>query len=310
MPERPLEAARPVSTRSWTLLGVHLSRIYSKVGPGFWNGPTGRALKRQGPETLIVGMYLMTCQHANMLGLYYLSKAYIADDTGLGLEGASKGLRGAIEAGFCLYDDESGMVWVPEMAAHQVAERLEASDNRCKGIQRAYDDLPENPFLALFYDKYGPAFHMVRRREFGGVLSSPLEAPSKPGTGTGARTEGKEPSALVAEPPRLPACPAQELVELFHRHLPMMPRVMKLSDARRKVLNARWREVVADAGVVGDAPDARAAALEWFELFFRRCAESRFLTGRNSAWRASFDWLLAPGNFLKAAEGNYDGESR
>lgn len=163
-------------------------RDYSKVGPQFWNGTTGKALKAQGPEALIVALYLMTCQHANMLGLYFLSKGYIAIDTGLGIEGATKGLQGAIEAGFCHYDEASEVVWVVEMAAYQVGERLDPKDNQCKGVQRAYDALIDNPFLPAFFARYGEAFCMTAGRGESKPKARPSKAPPKPGTGTGERT--------------------------------------------------------------------------------------------------------------------------
>jgi hypothetical protein len=151
-------------------------RDYAKVSPKFWIGKTGKALRKQGMEAVIVGMYLMSAPSSNMLGLYYVSMATIAHETGLGLEGASKGLQSAIEAGFCAYDDDAEVVWVYEMAAYQIAERLESRDNRCAGVQRDYNDLPENQYLRGFYDRYASAFHMKSMRDLG----SPSEAPIKP----------------------------------------------------------------------------------------------------------------------------------
>lgn len=151
-------------------------RDYSKVGPKFWIGKTGKALRKQGPEALIVGLYLMTSPTANMLGLYYLSVGVIAHETGLGLEGASKGLQRCVEAGFCAYDEDSEVVWVYEMASYQIAESLEVKDNRCKGVQNEYDGLPDNPYLWAFFDKYRAAFKMEKGRG----SASPSEAPSKP----------------------------------------------------------------------------------------------------------------------------------
>ena len=150
-------------------------REYAKVTPNFWIGSTGKKLRAAGMEAQIVSLYLITCPHANMLGLFYCPLMFIAHETGLGLEGASKGLQRAIEAGFCEYDDASEVVWVVEMATYQVAESLKASDNRAKGIQSDYDALPENPFLSRFFDKYEAAFCMTKRRGNG----SPLEGASK-----------------------------------------------------------------------------------------------------------------------------------
>ncbi|ENU2556439.1 hypothetical protein ACE4O8_005059, partial [Escherichia coli] len=73
-------------------------RDYAKVSPRFWLGETGRELRKAGAEAQVVAFYLMTSPHANMLGLYYLPVLYLAHETGLGLEGASKGLKRAVEA--------------------------------------------------------------------------------------------------------------------------------------------------------------------------------------------------------------------
>lgn len=174
-------------------------REYSKVAPQFWNGKTGKALKAQGTEAVIVALYLMTCQHANMLGLYYLNKAYIAVDTGLGFEGASKGLAGACEAGFCAYDEASEVVWVIEMAAYQIGEQLDAKDNRCKGIQREYESLPDNPFLPMFFQRYADSFCMQQERNADKPPASPLKAPPKPRARAGAGERAGTRAGLAAD---------------------------------------------------------------------------------------------------------------
>lgn len=159
-------------------------RDYGKVGPQFWIGQTGKKL-RGCMEARIVAMYLMTAPGSNMIGLYYVPLGSIAHETGLGIEGASKGLQWAIEAGFCKYDDTTEMVWVVEMAKFQVAEQLVEKDLRCKGIQREYDALPANPYLASFFDRYGMAFCMTEKRGSGKGLQRGFKVPTKPGTGTG-----------------------------------------------------------------------------------------------------------------------------
>lgn len=142
-------------------------RGYAKISPQFWIGDTGRKLRDAGQEAMLVGLYLLSNPHANMLGLYYLPKLFIAHETGLGLEGASKGLRRAIEAAFCSYDEASEMVFIHEMARYQIADQLAPTDKQCAGIQREYDSLPSNPFLSAFYEKYAEAFHLKTRRENG-----------------------------------------------------------------------------------------------------------------------------------------------
>ena len=151
-------------------------RDYGKISPQFWIGKTGKSIRKQGIEAQLVALYLMTCPQANMLGLYYTSINQIGYETGLDTEGALKGLRGAIEAGFCQYDEDSEVVWVIEMAHYQIAQSLSPNDNQCKGIQREYNSLVESPFLPLFFDKYKDDFHLTQKRG----ATAQIEPPSNP----------------------------------------------------------------------------------------------------------------------------------
>ncbi len=159
-------------------------REYAKFGPTFWTGETGKALRKKGPKALLVAAYLISSPHSNMLGLYYQPILYMAHETGLGIEGASEGLQDCIECGFCAYDHDTEMAWVYEMAAWQISDALSSGDKRCKGIQKDYEGLPPNPFLAAWFDKYRLAFHLAKRRSNEGgkpeVDEGPPQAPSKP----------------------------------------------------------------------------------------------------------------------------------
>lgn len=120
-----------------------------------------------------------------------------------------------------------------------------------------------------------------------------------------------EPSARapVAVPAdRLPACPTEKLIELYHRHLPMLPRVEVMNDTRRKHLAARWRDVITDKDIA-KSPDPRQAAIEFFGWYFEHAARSAFLTGRAKDWRADFDFLTTSSKFAKVVEGHYHKET-
>ncbi len=151
-------------------------REYAKIAPQFWIGQTGKVIKQLGIEAQLITLYLITNPHANMLGIYYLPSNFIAHETGIPLEGASKALRSLCEIEFCSYDDQSEYVWVHEMAFYQVSEQLKANDNRVKGINEAYESLPNLPFLKDFYDKYKGVLLLEKARE----NTSPSEAPCKP----------------------------------------------------------------------------------------------------------------------------------
>lgn len=169
-------------------------RDYSKISGSFWTGRTGKHIRRD-MEAQIVAMYLLTSPHANMIGVFNLPIGYIQIDTGLSFEGATKGLARLSEEGFCTYDDDSEMVFVHEMAKYQIGESLKPTDNRVKDIQKQVDNLPESPIKSAFVDKYCDVFLLNNPKG----VASPLEAPPKPGTGTGAGTETIKPIVRSAK---------------------------------------------------------------------------------------------------------------
>lgn len=162
-------------------------RDYGKVSPQFWIGKTGRSL-RGNPDAQLVALYLMTSPHATMIGVYHCPVAYIAYETGLPLEGASKGLQSLSEAGFCTYSADTETVWVHEMARYQIADQLSESDNRVKGIQKDVENIADSEIRRGFQAKYGAAFHLASTIKKAKGLARGSKAPPKPGTGTGAGT--------------------------------------------------------------------------------------------------------------------------
>lgn len=177
-------------------------RDYAKVSPQFWTGTTGRALKAAGPEAVIVGLYLMTSPHANMIGLYYCPLTYIAHDTGLGFEGASKGLQSAIEADFCTFEAGSDYVFVHEFATYQIGSSLEPRDLRVKGVSNELAKVPKGQCWQAFRARYAVPFNLPLPSESG----SPFKAPTKPGTGAGE--EAGEEAGKGNSGPAAPAPPA------------------------------------------------------------------------------------------------------
>jgi hypothetical protein len=150
-------------------------------------------------EAQIVALYLMTCPTSDMTGVFHCPLMYIAHETGLGLEGASKGLQSLIEGDFCTFDEETDIVFVHEMAKYQIAEELKVSDNQAKGVKKAYLSMPA-AIRVVFYARYKEAFHLGDE--------SPLEAPTKPrtrartetGERTGAGTDS-DPNGSGGQPP-------------------------------------------------------------------------------------------------------------
>jgi hypothetical protein len=95
-------------------------------------------------------------------------------------------------------------------------------------------------------------------------------------------------------------CPHRKIIDLYHKHLPMCPEVVKWTDGRAANLRARWNE------------GKEQADLGWWEELFKQIAQSRFLTGRvtghNGNGRpffASLDWIVKPEHLAAILEGKY-----
>lgn len=293
-------------------------RDYSKISPAFWTGKTGRAIRALGPEAQVVAMYLLTSPHANMIGMYWLPKAYISADTGCPIEGASKALCSLIEAGFCRYCEESETVWVLEMAAYQIAESLKPGDKRVESIRKMLEE-SQAPFTIEFFDKYGVAFCLQKHKGLG----RGIEAPPKP-VNSEQRTENSKdqkisPSDLssadaddqqAGNVSQLDSIPCQLVADAYNAACgETYPQVSKLTDKRRKAIKARWL-----ADTKNPIDTKRTNNLDYWRRYFAYCTESveffrKAASGENrgehAGWVPSFDFLMREDTWLGVREGRF-----
>ena len=83
----------------------------------------------------------------------------------------------------------------------------------------------------------------------------------------------------------------QEIIDKYNSICKSLPKVMKLSDSRRKAINARLDKF----------------SLEEIISVFEKAEQSNFLKGANNRnWKADFDWIMSDRNMAKILEGKYD----
>lgn len=110
----------------------------------------------------------------------------------------------------------------------------------------------------------------------------------------------------------IPPVPYESIVEAYHAALPDLPRVVKLTSARKDSVRARWREACENAKSKGRPWETVDDGVGYFARFFKFVATScPFLTGGGAArengqpFVADFEWLMKDGNFVKVVEGKY-----
>lgn len=140
-----------------------MMRDYSKISPQFWVGATGREIRELGIEARMLAIYLLSCPHANMVGIYYLPVDYIVHDIRINKEEILNALHRLISIGFCSFDTKAEYIWVHEMAKHQICSYLSERDKRVKAVNDIFHSLPNLTFLNDFYEKYKDIFHLQPR---------------------------------------------------------------------------------------------------------------------------------------------------
>ena len=154
---------------------------FSKITRDFWTSPLGKKIRSCELEAKALTFYLMTCPHANMMGIYYLPLPLVAHEIGVPLEGVQRGLEALVKVGFCSYDPEAEYVWIHEMATSQLGI-LKKNDNRVKHVNILFRKLPKLSFLTDFYEKYRDLLHLELPKKinlsetFSKGLQRPFEA--------------------------------------------------------------------------------------------------------------------------------------
>jgi hypothetical protein len=109
-------------------------------------------------------------------------------------------------------------------------------------------------------------------------------------------------SSLPTEkPPKADPIPYKKIIDLYHEHLPMCPRVQRLDETRKGQIAARWKG--------GEMPD-----LETWKCYFIFVGQSKYLTGRvdptpgKRRFVADLQWITKSNNFTKIWEKKYHGD--
>ena len=94
--------------------------------------------------------------------------------------------------------------------------------------------------------------------------------------------------------------PHQAVIDLYHKHLPMLTRTKVWSERRKKALKARWFSGLSHpehGGIDG---------LAWWDAYFAYAAKCPLLVGDNDReWKADLEWLINEANLIKVIEGKY-----
>lgn len=126
---------------------------------------------------------------------------------------------------------------------------------------------------------------------------SQIENDSEPEKPEETKNPEKDEKPGKGDKPKQKRVPVQAIVDLYHKTLPELPCVQKLTPTRRGYIQQRWRE---------DLPD-----LDHWRNYFDYVRQSDFLMGKRpgggeqAPFLADLQWLTKAENYAKIAEGKY-----
>lgn len=121
-------------------------------------------------------------------------------------------------------------------------------------------------------------------------------------------TNNQEPNIkTISVESKIPPCPHNEIINIYHEVLPELPRVVSWNKTRESYLKQRWRQMFVEFECK-DTEDG----LDWFRNdFFVFVKGSKFLTGKvvskdRKPFLADLEWMIKPTNFTKIIERKYE----
>ena len=97
-------------------------------------------------DTKLLWLYLLTCKHSNMIGLFNLPKTYIASDLGWVIERVSEPLGILYRNGMIEYDENTQMILLVNNLKHRPIE----GPKQLIGAKKVLDELPETLLFKRF----------------------------------------------------------------------------------------------------------------------------------------------------------------
>lgn len=244
-------------------------RDYGRVHTTFWASETLRALD---DDAKMLALYLLTCSHAHMAGVFHLPTAYVAHDMGWASERLSNGFRTLSDAGWLHRCERSGWVWITKFTKFNPPD----NPNQQKAIDKQIALVPEN---ASF--KAAISGTVVKP-----LNNTPVPAPA-PVPVLKAETGDDSATILAAYHATLPACQA----------------VAVLGPKRKRVLAAAVKQAKQVCREQGWPYDAT----EFWTAYFTECASDEWLRGdkpnpNNPAWRQKLDTLIDETRFTQVMD--------
>jgi uncharacterized protein YdaU (DUF1376 family) len=152
--------------------------------------------------------------------------------------------------------------------------------------------------IALFREKSDKATKAARKR-WENTDANALPTDSERNAKHKPLTINQEPDKDYMQKPSVPACPVEQIIQLYKDTASRLPSVRLVPDSTKAHIRARWLQ------------DKRFQSLEFWRGFFEYCENNKFLSGQSETrgdrkpFRASLAWVVNASNFAKIINEDY-----
>jgi hypothetical protein len=176
-----------------------------RVSPKYWKGDR----RRWDDRKKLLGLYLLTCEHRNLEGFYFLPKGYIQTDLGWPARPVSD-LMAELEAeGFVQYDDAAEVVFIVKALTIQSP----STDRQITGAIAVLQQVPSSSLWNAFRvaceshcPKLAEAIADAWPSHSNGSLAQATHTPSSSSNSiSSSESSGGATSESQPEPPPLPS---------------------------------------------------------------------------------------------------------
>lgn len=140
---------------------------YQKIHSQIWNDEKFITLS---PKQQRLFLYILTCPHGNIIGMFVLKMGYVCDDLKCTVKDLEKDLRKLIESEVIKYDFSTSIVLIKRFLRHNPI----TNPNQVKAAKNMFNELPKSKLLREFVE----VLPEVLKEEFKEVLLKPEDSVS------------------------------------------------------------------------------------------------------------------------------------
>jgi hypothetical protein len=224
-----------------------IMRDYGKVSTSFWSSEDMKSLTDDGR---LLALYLLTCGHTSLLGLFRLPDGYVSEDIGWSSQRVTQGFDELFKNGFATRDSTSKWVFI-----HKFLE-WNPLDNPNQGIAalKLFSQIPDKvpmkvdihrilmDLIRKFDQKNLKGYERVLEQFRNQEQEQEQEQKQNITTPDGVDESDTSDSSGQVSDKKPDKMNYQAAIDAYHEILPAMSAVVVMTDKRKRAIRCFWKK--------------------------------------------------------------------